>query len=198
VDSGRWRSRAICRNRARPGAQRRAALRVALPRFGRGALPSMTAAARGSTFDELYAEIIRLPEGSRGEILEPGTLTVMGRPGQAPPPRGAGHPPRARRDGRGHRRSDGGSRSSPRCASASACSILISPVGGPDVSYAGLGARAGLRPREQPPVAPRHRVGRGRYAAPAVRPCGVAAEVVGSAVRAPQGGRWRRVPLATS
>jgi Uma2 family endonuclease len=42
----------------------------------------MTAAARPKTFDELYAEIIRLPEGSRGEILEPGGLTVMGRPGK--------------------------------------------------------------------------------------------------------------------
>lgn len=33
------------------------------------------------TFDELYAEIQALPEGSTGEILGPGELRVMARPG---------------------------------------------------------------------------------------------------------------------
>jgi len=42
----------------------------------------MTAAARTKSFDELYREIRDLPEGSRGEILEPGKLHVMGRPGK--------------------------------------------------------------------------------------------------------------------
>lgn len=43
----------------------------------------MTAAARTKTFDELYREIRDLPEGSRGEILEPGELHItMGRPGK--------------------------------------------------------------------------------------------------------------------
>jgi len=43
----------------------------------------VTAAARAKTFDELYAEIRSLPEGSRGEILEPGELHItMGRPGK--------------------------------------------------------------------------------------------------------------------
>lgn len=40
----------------------------------------MTAAARTKSFDELYAEIAALPSGSRGEILEPGRVHVMGRP----------------------------------------------------------------------------------------------------------------------
>lgn len=40
-------------------------------------------AARTKTFDELYQEIRDLPEGSRGEILEPGELHItMGRPGK--------------------------------------------------------------------------------------------------------------------
>jgi Uma2 family endonuclease len=42
----------------------------------------MTArASRLPTFDELYAEIEALPEGVRGEILEPGVIhTIIGRP----------------------------------------------------------------------------------------------------------------------
>lgn len=43
----------------------------------------MTGAARKiSTFDELYAEIERLPQGVTGEILRPGVLRTMGRPGR--------------------------------------------------------------------------------------------------------------------
>jgi Uma2 family endonuclease len=43
----------------------------------------VTAAARTPTFDELYRRIRDLPEGSRGEILDPGNLhIVMGRPGK--------------------------------------------------------------------------------------------------------------------
>lgn len=34
------------------------------------------------TFEELYAEIERLPEGMTGEILEEGTLRIMSRPGK--------------------------------------------------------------------------------------------------------------------
>lgn len=40
-----------------------------------------SAALRLPTFDELYEEIRRLPEGSIGEILGPGELRVMSRPG---------------------------------------------------------------------------------------------------------------------
>lgn len=40
------------------------------------------AARRARSFDELYAEIVRLPEGSTGEILEEGVLRVMSRPGR--------------------------------------------------------------------------------------------------------------------
>jgi Uma2 family endonuclease len=41
-------------------------------------------AAVSRSFDELYREIQALPEGSRGEILEPGELYVtMGRPGKS-------------------------------------------------------------------------------------------------------------------
>lgn len=36
------------------------------------------------TFDELYAQIERLPEGMTGEILEPGVLRTMSRPRLAP------------------------------------------------------------------------------------------------------------------
>lgn len=44
----------------------------------------MTAAARSRSFEELYAEIQALPEGSQGEILTPGEVHVaMGRPGAA-------------------------------------------------------------------------------------------------------------------
>jgi len=35
------------------------------------------------TFDELYAEIERLPQGITGQILVPGALTTMSRPGSA-------------------------------------------------------------------------------------------------------------------
>jgi hypothetical protein len=34
------------------------------------------------TFEELYDEILRLPEGLTGEILEDGVLRVMSRPGK--------------------------------------------------------------------------------------------------------------------
>jgi Uma2 family endonuclease len=37
-------------------------------------------AQRHATFDELYREILALPEGKTGMILEPGELTVMPRP----------------------------------------------------------------------------------------------------------------------
>lgn len=40
------------------------------------------AARRIPTFDELYAEIERLPKGVTGEILRPGVLRTMGRPGR--------------------------------------------------------------------------------------------------------------------
>lgn len=42
-----------------------------------------TAARRVPTFDELYREIARLPEGVTGQILVPGVLTTMSRPGAA-------------------------------------------------------------------------------------------------------------------
>jgi Uma2 family endonuclease len=41
------------------------------------------AAGKLPTFDELYGEIERLPEGLTGEILEPGILRTMSRPGRA-------------------------------------------------------------------------------------------------------------------
>jgi Uma2 family endonuclease len=66
---------------ARPWA-RRDSPRRAPPRQERARLVVVTAAVRHKTFDELYAEIRQLPEGSRGEILEPGKLHVMGRPGK--------------------------------------------------------------------------------------------------------------------
>ena len=40
------------------------------------------AAARRQSFDELYGEIARLAPGLTGEILEPGTVRVMSRPGK--------------------------------------------------------------------------------------------------------------------
>jgi Uma2 family endonuclease len=40
-------------------------------------------ARRLPSFNDLYAEIERLPEGMTGEILEPGTLRTMARPGRA-------------------------------------------------------------------------------------------------------------------
>jgi len=40
------------------------------------------AAARAPSFEELYAAIERLPAGTTGEILEPGVLRTMGRPGK--------------------------------------------------------------------------------------------------------------------
>jgi Uma2 family endonuclease len=39
-------------------------------------------ARRPRTFEELYAEIVRLPEGITGEILEDDVLHVMSRPGK--------------------------------------------------------------------------------------------------------------------
>jgi hypothetical protein len=42
----------------------------------------MTAALKLPTFDDLYAEIAALPEGVTGEILEPGVLRTMSRPGK--------------------------------------------------------------------------------------------------------------------
>jgi Uma2 family endonuclease len=41
------------------------------------------AAKRVFTFDEIYAQIARLPEGVTGEILAPGVLSTMSRPGLA-------------------------------------------------------------------------------------------------------------------
>ena len=42
----------------------------------------MVAVARPASFDELYRQIDALPEGQRGEILDPGQLYItMGRPG---------------------------------------------------------------------------------------------------------------------
>jgi Uma2 family endonuclease len=41
------------------------------------------AAVAPPTFEELYAEIQALPEGMTGEILEPGVLRTMSRPGRA-------------------------------------------------------------------------------------------------------------------
>jgi Uma2 family endonuclease len=40
-----------------------------------------SAARRTRTFDELYAEIEHLPQGVTGQILVPGVLTTMSRPG---------------------------------------------------------------------------------------------------------------------
>lgn len=42
---------------------------------------SSSAAERVGTFEELYRAIEALPEGLTGEILEPGTIRTMGRPG---------------------------------------------------------------------------------------------------------------------
>jgi Uma2 family endonuclease len=42
----------------------------------------MSVAARLASFDELYARIAALPEGEAGEILEPGVLRMMSRPGR--------------------------------------------------------------------------------------------------------------------
>jgi Uma2 family endonuclease len=42
----------------------------------------MATASRPKSFDELYREVRDLPEGMRGEVLEPGKLHVMGRPGK--------------------------------------------------------------------------------------------------------------------
>jgi len=39
-------------------------------------------ACRGRTFEELYAEIVRLPEGMTGEILEDNVVRVRSRPGK--------------------------------------------------------------------------------------------------------------------
>src|SRR5438093_1072950 len=39
-------------------------------------------AARIPTFDETYRQIAALPDGVRGEILEPGVLRTMSRPGR--------------------------------------------------------------------------------------------------------------------
>lgn len=39
-------------------------------------------ARRVRTFEELYEEIVRLPEGMTGEILEEGVVRVMSRPGK--------------------------------------------------------------------------------------------------------------------
>lgn len=41
----------------------------------------MSAAPKLPTFDELYAEILALPQGSTGEILGPGDWRTMARPG---------------------------------------------------------------------------------------------------------------------
>ena len=47
-------------------------------------MPTMsTAAKRAPTFEELYLEIERLPPGITGQILIPGVLTTMSRPGPA-------------------------------------------------------------------------------------------------------------------
>ena len=45
------------------------------------AMPSSSPPAPRPTFDELYARIRALPEHVTGEILEPGVLKTMGRPG---------------------------------------------------------------------------------------------------------------------
>jgi Uma2 family endonuclease len=44
---------------------------------------SSSAAERVPSFDELYRAIAALPEGLTGEILEPGTIRAMSRPGAA-------------------------------------------------------------------------------------------------------------------
>ena len=46
-------------------------------------LTMSTAAKRAPSFDELYLEIARLPQGVTGQILVPGVLTTMSRPGAA-------------------------------------------------------------------------------------------------------------------
>jgi Uma2 family endonuclease len=46
-------------------------------------LTMSSAAKRAPTFDELYREIERLPQGITGQILTPGVLTTMSRPGAA-------------------------------------------------------------------------------------------------------------------
>lgn len=42
-----------------------------------------SAAKRVPTFEDLYRDIARLPEGITGQILIPGVLTTMSRPGAA-------------------------------------------------------------------------------------------------------------------
>jgi Uma2 family endonuclease len=42
---------------------------------------TMSAAKRAPSFEELYLEIERLPQGITGQILVPGVLTTMSRPG---------------------------------------------------------------------------------------------------------------------
>src|SRR5438094_2273901 len=44
-------------------------------------MQTMSAAVRILTFEELYRQIEELPEGVTGEIVEPGVLTTMSRPG---------------------------------------------------------------------------------------------------------------------
>ena len=44
--------------------------------------PLMSQAARRRTFDELYEAVRALPEGLTGEILDPGVIETMSRPGR--------------------------------------------------------------------------------------------------------------------
>jgi Uma2 family endonuclease len=47
-------------------------------------IPAMSTPARKlPTFDDLYRQIEQLPEGVTGQILEPGVLSTMSRPGEA-------------------------------------------------------------------------------------------------------------------
>ena len=55
-----------------------------VPRALRARVPMMRAQSpRAPTFEELYPAIVALPEGITGEILEPGVIRTMGRPGRA-------------------------------------------------------------------------------------------------------------------
>ena len=44
--------------------------------------PMSTPARKLPTFDDLYGQIARLPQGVTGQILEPGVLVTMSRPGE--------------------------------------------------------------------------------------------------------------------
>jgi Uma2 family endonuclease len=62
-------------------ARRQAGTTAAVAPLGATMLTVSTAVKRMPTFDELYGEIERLPQGITGQILVAGVLTTMSRPG---------------------------------------------------------------------------------------------------------------------